>query len=545
MEYEKHEKASDADDDSIRKADPKYRLPPSSEEFPDFRESSLFENAVRETAHYLQVDHEMAAASALGVLAACCQGLVDVAFPNGYTQPTSLMLMTLADSSERKTTVDKEFSEPLRTFEKYHAQKHRLDVTRYERDLAISKRKEKHLNKELDTCIANGDETEGIERQLHSLDKEKPTPPRSHNLIYQKFTPSALTYNMYKNLPLAYLLSDEAGSLLMGPGFEDVYLFNSLWSGSETRVDRRTSESFILDDARLSVNLMLQPAIFQRFIKHKRGQQAYESGFFARFLISYPPTMRGKRKEPRERSSKNDIKKFHNRALERLESSISAWREGKSRVVLEFSQTALYSWREAYRIIQREITDGGIYAHEASHAEKLMDNISRVAALIHTFENEDFAETEIRENDLFFAFLAVRYFSRHYMDLLAQEPEIARLANSMIKTIRAHGKKQYKVSDDTGNVYIFNMSDVKQNSHPDIRETKTYLRILKFLEQLGHVKIDHNSGKHKFCETILLTGYVEPEIKNGALYYVKELPRFNEQELVEDRYLKYYKCKTP
>ncbi|MCL7946179.1 YfjI family protein [Marinobacter sp. ATCH36] len=514
-------------------ADQRFTPPSGDESCPHYREGKLFENATLEASRFVQVDYEMAVASALGVVAACCQGLVDVAYPNGHTVPTSLMIMTLAGVSEGKTSLDNEFSRPIREFEKQKDKDRQEEVKRYQRNLDIWKQKEKTLNKALSKLYAEGEETAATEQALHDLDKEKPERPLSYRFIYERATPSALLHSLYENLPLGYFLSDEAGSLLMGPAFDDINQFNSLWSGSDIPVDRRTSDSFLLTNARLSVNLMMQPAIFQRFMENKRGQHAYESGFFARFLISNP--MPSSQTTLSERSPGDDMKQFHERALKRLSASISACQAGEPRTALEFNGTATETWRKIYQKIKEEEQNGRAYMLEKGHAKKLMDNISRVAALLHTFENDSYEEVKITEKDLVNATSLVRHFSGHYMRELAQEPEIVTLADKMIYTIRNRGdKKEGDLSAGTGDEYTFVMSKIKQYSHPDIRSTEGFDRAISFLEDLGHVQKKRYGRDYVFRETIVLDGYLKPAIKNGELYYVKTLPKFADQVVLDE-----------
>ena len=504
-----------------------FAVPKENEVCPHFYEGTLFENATLEASSFVQVDYEMAVSSALGVVAACCQGLVDVAYPNGHVVPTSLMIMTLAGVSEGKTSLDNEFSRPIREFEKRKDQERRKLIQRYLRDMDIWKQKEKSIKKDLSKNYALGIPTDELEQKLYDLDNLKPEKPISYRFIYERATPSALIHSMYENLPFGYFLSDEAGSLLMGPAFEDICQFNSLWSGSDIPVDRRTSDSFLLSNARLSVNLMLQPPIFKSFLKHKRGQHAYESGFFARFLISCPkPT---NQITLSERYSKQHIEAFHERALMRLEESISACETNKKRTVLTFNATAAETWKSLYKSILRETLDGRAYMHEKGHARKLMDNISRIAALLHTFECEDYNESEISKDSLDHAALLVRHFSGHFMREIAKEPEIVTLANSMIGTIRKHAKKNaHFTSSNQGDTYHFKMSDIKQYSHGDIRNTEVFHKVINFLEDLGHLS-RNGSNSFTFKDTILLPGNQIPKIKNGELYHVKLLPRFDQQ----------------
>lgn len=498
-----------------------------TDDCPHYTEGTLFENATLEASRFVQVDYEMAVSSALGVIAACCQGLVDVAFPNEHTVPTSLMIMTLAGVSEGKTSLDGEFSRPIRDYEKQKDEERRGLVQLYERDLSIWKLKEKEINKQISKNYYSGEPTDEAEQELHDLDQIKPKRPISYKFIYERATPSALIYSMYENLPFGYFLSDEAGSLLKSQAFEDICQFNSLWSGSDIPVDRRSSDSFLLTNARLTVNLMLQPAVFKSFLKHKRGINAYESGFFARFLISCPKPSH--HLQLSDRPKKRHTSAFHERALKRLKASISAYHEKKPRTVLRFNASAEEFWKTMYTLISEETLDDRAYMHEKGHARKLMDNISRVAALLHTFENDDYSESEISLENLSYAAGLVRHFSGHYMRQIAREPEIVTLANSMIGTIRKHAKKnEHFPSSNQGDTYHFKMSDIKQYSHGDIRNTEVFHKVINFLEDLGHLS-RNGSNSFTFKDTILLPGNQIPKIKNGELYHVKLLPRFDQQ----------------
>ena len=58
------------------------------------------------------------ACSALGALSLTGQAYVDVKRAEGLTGPTSLFLLTIADSGERKSTCDKFFTEPIHDYER-------------------------------------------------------------------------------------------------------------------------------------------------------------------------------------------------------------------------------------------------------------------------------------------------------------------------------------------------------------------------------------------------------------------------------------------
>ena len=199
-----------------RAEDYRLSLPEPGERFPLYKEHSLLDGASIEASNYSQVAYEMAATSALGVMSAVCQGLVDVAFPNGYTVPTSLMTLTIAGSGERKSSLDSLFSTPLSDIQQEKEQVYQAQSLKYQRDLKNWKLKEKALNRQLQKCHEGMGDCSDIVQRLYALDAEYPQAPRVCKLIYSDTTPSALAFGMYQHLPIAFLRSDEAGALMRG-----------------------------------------------------------------------------------------------------------------------------------------------------------------------------------------------------------------------------------------------------------------------------------------------------------------------------------------
>lgn len=503
-----------------------HTLPEIGEHWPHYAERSLLEGAVVEVSEHIQVAYEMALSSALGVMAAVCQGLVEVAYPNDHPVPASLMLLTIAHTGERKTAVDNAFCKPLREFQKAKEVENQKARKTYQRELAIWKQKEKTLNKILSKRYSDGEDTGDIEAQLHALDAECPQPPTLYKLIYENTTPSALAFGMHENIPLAFLLSDEAGNLMQGQAMRDLYLFNSLWSGSDITVDRRSSESFTLSDASLTASMMVQPPILERFMK-KRGDEAHDSGFFARFLVAYPESQIIKRERLSAPASGREIAKFQARVRERLMTSIRAMEDKQPKTTLKFTAPAQRLWKDLYRHIARECNEDALYAHAHGHASKLMDNISRVAAILHTFENEDY-RSDISVNELSYAYKLCRHYSRHYLTYIAGTPKVVTLANELVRAIRKYGKLKDLASQDR---YIFTVSMIKQRAIPSLRDHENFDQALSLLRRLGHIKgtPSRNGQQYEMGDSIVLKAIQEPELKNGEEYHVEELPKFSEQ----------------
>jgi len=71
-------------------------------------------------------------------------------------------------------------------------------------------------------------------------------------------------------------------------------LLNILWDGGRLSVGRKSSESFTVRGARLTISLQVQEEILRSFIEQS-GTLARGSGFLARFLLSWPESTQGKR----------------------------------------------------------------------------------------------------------------------------------------------------------------------------------------------------------------------------------------------------------
>ena len=87
----------------------------STHPFPVHVFPSLIRNAIYEVERQTQAPLSLISASALGAISLVCQNRIDVCRLNGLCSPVSLFLLTLAESGERKSTVDKIFMKPVST----------------------------------------------------------------------------------------------------------------------------------------------------------------------------------------------------------------------------------------------------------------------------------------------------------------------------------------------------------------------------------------------------------------------------------------------
>ncbi|TGC09898.1 hypothetical protein CRG93_04525 [Escherichia sp. E2593] len=108
------------------------------DEFPLRSLPPLIRDAVIEAQQITQAPMGLVASSALGAVSLVCQHQIDVCRLNNLRGPVSLFLLTLAESGERKTAVDKLLMEPL-------YQQEILLYSRYQNELNTWKNKEELL----------------------------------------------------------------------------------------------------------------------------------------------------------------------------------------------------------------------------------------------------------------------------------------------------------------------------------------------------------------------------------------------------------------
>ncbi len=234
-------------------------------------------------------------------------------------------------------------------------------------------------NRRLSLCCVE------IEAELFEHESKKPEKPRRFRMMYEDSTSQALFLGMHQNGASAGLISDEASGMLNGRAFSDFSKLNTLWSGGQIAIDRTSSESYQLTDARLTVSMMIQEQAFLSYMSRK-GERARGVGLWARFLVCQPKSIRGTRLMTNFTTSWQRTNDFNKRVIELLRRN-SAFQEGQEgRKAIKFSPAAAVRWMEVFNEIELAMLKGGRYERMPDFASKLADNMARIAAIIHYFE---------------------------------------------------------------------------------------------------------------------------------------------------------------
>lgn len=348
--------------------------------------------AVREVIAFVQCPVALAACSALSAIATVGQGLVDVRRDEGLEGPTSLFVLAIADSGERKSTVDGHFTKPIRQWQADQKEAAKPEIQKHEAELAAWQAKRNGIVAAITAESKAGHDTSELEPNLIDLEKNKPVPPQVPVLLYGDATPEGLAFELVHKWPVGGVLSSEAGVVFGGhamgkdSAMRNMSSLNSFWSGESIPVTRKGSPSFLLEGVRLSMGLAVQRETVRAFLDSSKGL-ARGIGFLARFLVAWPQSTQGHRLFKEQSKDRPALAAFHNRLLSLLNEPLSYDGNGAlSPMMLELSPDAKAAWISFHDDVEVELLPGREMAETQDVASKAADNAVRLAALFHLFE---------------------------------------------------------------------------------------------------------------------------------------------------------------
>ncbi|HDU8580784.1 YfjI family protein [Morganella morganii] len=345
----------------------------------------LIRNAVLSVHEQTRAPVPLIASSVISAVSLTCQGCADVRVSERIVSPVSLFMLVIADSGERKTTADRLVMAPVYAMDEAEQRSADPDTELRRVDEQIWEEKKKSLLAEIRRKTAKGLNADEPAAQLKQLYGQKPAAPKIRKRIYNNTTPEALQYGMYTKSPHVGLIADEGANILDRRIMNDLTFLNSVWDGVPFQVERKTGDSFIIDDGRITLSVMVQKAVFDSYMK-RQGDKARGSGFFARCLpvfISDSLSTRGTRFISDTPVYRYSLTPFHERIIEIINRA-----PGDNKVMLSFSAQAQTEWNAVYNYIEEQMAPGMPYYQVADCASKLANNIARLAALFSFFADD-------------------------------------------------------------------------------------------------------------------------------------------------------------
>jgi putative DNA primase/helicase len=352
----------------------------------------IIRTAVEEVVGFVKAPIPLVASSALAALSLAIQAHADIKRAEMLHGTTGLFLLTIADSGERKSTCDGFFTQAIREYESAKAEIAQTDLKRYNAQIGAWEAKQVGVKDKIRNDAKNNKSTTQMENNLQELEMQKPEPPKIPRLLYTDVTPEALAYSFASQWPSGGVVSAEAGIVFgshsMGKDsvMRNLSLLNQLWDGASLKIDRRTSESFTVKGARLTVALQVQEPTLREFF-NKTGSLARGTGFMARFLVSWPRSTQGMR--PFTEAPKNwpALVAFNQRLAAILNQEMVFNENILSPTLMTLSEEAKQSWVKYHDTIESELNSDGQFFDVCDVASKSADNAARLATLFQVFEH--------------------------------------------------------------------------------------------------------------------------------------------------------------
>lgn len=367
---------------------------------------------VNEIQASVQAPRELIVTVELATMALSVQHFCRVEVKPGLSRPVGLFLFAQCESGERKSAVLKQFLKPFMEIQRRWSEEASVELATYEVEHALWREKVDALRDALRRAARKGESTDEIDKKLREILKARPKRSSARKLVYSDVTPEALLEGLHECGNSAALVYDEFAQFCDGPMARQLGILNTLWSGEDVPVDRKTSPSFVVNPAGFTCLFLPQPSVFKRFLE-KQGDDAHGNGFFARVLPCSPVSTQGHRFENGTQAAEVNMQWFYDRCKKQLEKSEPR--------LLKLSPEAQANWISIANFYESTVQPGGPFCESKEFASKAAENIARIAAVLHAFlyDNSDEISPETLKyaNDLFYY-----YGNQHLMSFARAHP---------------------------------------------------------------------------------------------------------------------------
>ncbi|MDB5733180.1 MAG: hypothetical protein JWQ03_3075 [Variovorax sp.] len=353
--------------------------------------SPKLEAAARAIVDKVSCPAAIAANSVLAAASLAVQPFINVKLPTGEVVPSSLFIVTVAASGERKSSCDKHALAAVRARERDLRADHAPMLTCFLADQAAYKAAHKRA-----TTGTNKSRDE-MRQALQALGPEPVAPPQPL-LISDEGTFQGLQKLFAEAMPSLGLFSDEGGQWLGGYAMAEDQRgqtaagLSKLWDGAPIKRVRGTDAVTFLPGRRLAMHLMIQHRIAKKLFG---DPDLKDQGLLSRILIAQPTSNKGERmwRDPDARSDL-ELEKYGSRIYSLLREPMPMDPESRELQPKELplSDQARPLFVAFHDAVEAELKTGAAFEDIAGFAAKLPEHAVRIAAVMAYFENRQVTE---------------------------------------------------------------------------------------------------------------------------------------------------------
>ena len=451
------------------------------------------EQAVKEVQDFTKAPLPLVASSAIGALSLAVQGHIDVRRDNKLIGPVSLFLLTIADSGERKSTCDQFFAHAIQQYQHEQSELAKPELKNYIASMEAWKAKRNGLIEKIKNNTKNKKSTKENEDSLNELEFDKPIRPRIPRFILGDETPENLAWVLSHDWPSGSVISSEAGIVFGSHGMNkdsimrNLSLLNILWDGGELSIGRRTSESFIVRGARLTMALQVQEATLRSFFE-RSGDLARGTGFLARFLIAWPESTQGLRQYSEPPSNWPALEAFNKVLAGILEHPVVIDENGSlSTVPIHLTPHAKTAWISFHDEVESQLITSGAYHDIRDVASKAADNSARLAGLFHVLKYG--AEGKIEKDTFISASRIAKWHLNEARRFFGELSLPDKLKNAqLLDGWLMERFKNFRISS-------IPRREIQQYGPSCLRKGNVIVQALDELEQLGRFRVEKTGNR--------------------------------------------------
>lgn len=437
---------------------------------------------------------DLCAQSVLMTAALAAQGFKNVEI-DGRTIPLSLFALSIGQSGERKSAVDKIASAPIANWEREQQESYAISIQQYKQDKKAFDHAEQNTKKKLKSEINQA----VIKTELEKLG----TPPRaplSPKLRSVDATVEGLQKHLKTALPLTGIYTDE-GSVFFGgysmsseKAAKTIGLYSMLWDGSPVDMVRSNDEAgaFTLYDRRLSIHLMIQPVIAKKVVSDPLLMQ---QGFIPRFLISEPESTMGSRLyENIDIKETPDFKRYFTTMKNLIDLGFFINDDGSLDLLpLSPVELAKAEWVKFHDEIEKQLSKNGELRHVSGTAAKIAEQALRIAGVLTVINSKNKAQ-HIQLSEMKSGIELARY-SLHQLLFMLEKYRIDDIVEDARNLLAWIAKNKFE--------YVYPSLDA--NKRPQkLRPKKIYAKAIQilyehnYLEFIGDLELDGRKRKEVY-----------------------------------------------